>query len=304
MAEALARDMVGSAGEADCLARVEARLETLRGGVRRVAEHVLTDPWGTRGVPILELARRVGVSENTVSRFCRALGYAGYRQFSMDLASTLGRLSAAAYMVSPEATESVAQDGALQIVRNVFAMEVQSLQETLRHLNRQAVEMAVSALHRARKVLVVGMGATAPAASTLVYRLALLGIDAVWPRDPYLLTAYANALTGGDAAVGISHPGRARLIGEMLRTARANGATTIALTAVAGSPVAQHADICITVAGSSPLFAGRQFAARVGGVVLAEALVAAVAWVRREGAPATVIQAAELTRELLEYGGE
>ncbi|HEX5417280.1 MAG TPA: MurR/RpiR family transcriptional regulator, partial [Chloroflexota bacterium] len=188
-----------------------------------------------------------------------------------------------------------------QIVSNIITMEVQCIQETLRQLDRKAVEAAVDALNQARKVLLVGMGATSAAASTGAYRLVLLGIDAVWLSDPYALVAQANLLSEGDVVVGIFYHGQARTICETLQIARANGATAIALTAAPNSPLAKSADICLTVVSPAPLFTVGQFSARVVGVLLMDALVAAVAWARHQGTPTQLLKTFELQREFLEY---
>lgn len=289
--------------EDNCLQRIQNRLEQLNGSVRRVAEYVLASPWETRGISIVELARRVGVSENSVSRFCSAIGYAGYRDFASQLAMTLGRISGAAYATPPEVARAVAPgDGVFQIVSNVFAMEMQCLQETLHQLDRRSVEAAVNALNGARKVLFIGMGATVPAASTGAYRLALLGIDAVWLSDPYAVIAQVGLYRTGDVVFGISFHGRTRPTGEALKIARANGATTICLTTAPGSPLARNSDICLTVANSIPLYVSRQFSARVAGALLVDAMAAAVAWDRHQGTPPGLLKTFELQRSICEYG--
>src|SRR5262245_43574415 len=111
--------------EDSALDRIEAHRPELSGTVRRVADYVLANPWETRGISIVELAQRVGVSENTVTRFCLKVGYAGYREFATQLASTLGRVFGAAYIAPPEAAEPAAEgSGAFRIVSNVFSLEV------------------------------------------------------------------------------------------------------------------------------------------------------------------------------------
>lgn len=288
--------------EDNCLERIQIHLDQIAGSVRRVAEYILANPWEARGISIGELARHVAVSENTISRFCVAIGYSGYREFSTQLASTLGRLFGAAYAIPPEITEETTADTPpFQIVSNVITMEVQCIQETLRQLDRTAVEDAVGVLGRAKKVLLVGMGATSAAASTAAYRLVLLGIDAIWLSDPYALVAQANLMSEGDVVVGIFYHGQARVICETLRIARSNGATAIAVTAAPNSPLAKSADICLTVASPAPLFSKGQFSARVAGVLLMDALVAAVAWARHRGTPPRLLKTFEFQREFLEY---
>src|SRR5256885_7571452 len=73
------------------LLRVRSRLPEFTGALQRVAEQVLTDPAGAARATIVELAERSGTSPATVTRFCRALGFEGYADLRLGIASETGR---------------------------------------------------------------------------------------------------------------------------------------------------------------------------------------------------------------------
>src|SRR5258705_11902891 len=87
-AELLPRD--GATGES-LLARVRAGLPEFSGALQRVAEWILTDPAGAARSTIIELADRSQTSPATVTRFCRALGFAGYAELRLPLAGETRR---------------------------------------------------------------------------------------------------------------------------------------------------------------------------------------------------------------------
>ena len=62
----------------------------LRKSERKVADFVLSDPAAILNMRIIDLATQSQVSEPTVIRFCRALGYAGFQYFILHLARDLG----------------------------------------------------------------------------------------------------------------------------------------------------------------------------------------------------------------------
>ena len=70
-----------------CLYEIHARLESFTGKERQVADHVLANPAAAVDPSIEELAERIGVSESTLFRFVRKLGYDGYQQFRIALAT-------------------------------------------------------------------------------------------------------------------------------------------------------------------------------------------------------------------------
>src|SRR5687767_9870232 len=82
-----------AAVEAPALVRVRARLPEFTGAVRRVGEHVLSDPAAASRATIVELAERSGTSPATVTRFCRALGFEGYSDLRLGIAAETGRVA-------------------------------------------------------------------------------------------------------------------------------------------------------------------------------------------------------------------
>jgi len=58
-------------------------LGELRKSERKVADFVLSDPASVLDMRIIDLATGSDVSEPTVVRFCRALGYDGFQSFKL-----------------------------------------------------------------------------------------------------------------------------------------------------------------------------------------------------------------------------
>jgi DNA-binding MurR/RpiR family transcriptional regulator len=71
---------------------IEQRLPALSGASRRVAEAIVRDPWAVLGMTIYDVASMSGVSLPSVTRFCRAVGYPGFRELVQGIAQSLGRI--------------------------------------------------------------------------------------------------------------------------------------------------------------------------------------------------------------------
>src|SRR5215831_9097184 len=71
--------------------RIRALLPSLQPSMRQVAEQVLADTSATASLTVTELAIASGVSEATVIRFCKAIGFVGYPQLRLALAAESGR---------------------------------------------------------------------------------------------------------------------------------------------------------------------------------------------------------------------
>jgi DNA-binding MurR/RpiR family transcriptional regulator len=289
--------LLGATEEADDgpLGRIRRALPGLSGTARACAEYVLGNAWEVRRQAIAEVAARAGVSQNAVNRFSHTLGYAGYRDFSQALALELGRILGAAYALPASVTSATedaaaagdgapaAGDGAIaRVVRRVFALEIEALQDTVRHLDAEATRRAVEALAGAGGVLFVGTGAAMALSELAAYRLKVLGLRASWAGDPGIILPEIHLLGPGDVLCAISYHGATRHVVEALDHARQRGLTTICLTAVPGSPAALRADIRLVAFGQQTALGFGQFASRVAAATLLDALAAAVAW-RRGG---------------------
>ena len=68
------------------LSQVEAMRDQLRPSERKLADYVLESPREVLDLSMTEVANRAGVSQPTIARFCRALGFSGFREFKIRLA--------------------------------------------------------------------------------------------------------------------------------------------------------------------------------------------------------------------------
>ena len=73
----------------DVLLTMRERAGALSPGQRQVAAVMLADPEFAVRANVDALARRAKVSPPTIVRFCRALGFAGLREFKLHLAQSL-----------------------------------------------------------------------------------------------------------------------------------------------------------------------------------------------------------------------
>lgn len=190
----------------------------------------------------------------------------------------------AAYSVPPIQTNDHPLDDA-SIFTRVFDLEIECLKDTASNVDREVFSKVVRAIAGAERVVLFGMGSTAPLCAMAGYRLLYFGFDANWSADPMVTTMLAGFLQPLDVAVGISYSGRTRITVEALKLAASRGATTVALTTVAGSPITDVAALTLVAFAPNVALGSGQFAARVAGMALLDAMVAAVSWAKYEGHP-------------------
>ena len=229
------------------LDRIEAGYSGLRKSERIVADH-LRQLSGTRmDQSITELGRNMGVSEATISRVSRALGYAGFQDMKLSMAEGAGSRSSFTN-IPIEIDES---DSLIQTSSNLAQLLSVCLQGTQRMLDAGQMEAVVAALVAARKVVFVGVGGAAAICQEAAHLFSKAGLDAIAYSDGYSQIIAAANLDSTCVMVGVSHTGTTDTVANALTVARENKCVTIAITSDPASAVGQAAEIALVTWNSS-----------------------------------------------------
>jgi DNA-binding MurR/RpiR family transcriptional regulator len=260
------------------LVRIRGALPGLQPAEQRVASAVLADPAAAAGLSIQALAAQASTSTATVLRFCRAVGAEGYPQLRLALAGAAAAEAALDTATDGErpAGDIDAADSLDQVITKIVHNEARALAETGEQLDRAALRTAVDAIAGARRIDVVGIGASGLVALDLQQKLHRIGLVAFgWTDVHAALTAVA--LTGpSDVLVAISHSGTTTDVLEPVALATARGATTVGLTNFGGSPLATAAGVVLTTAARELPLRSAATASRIAQLAVVDCLFVGV----------------------------
>jgi RpiR family carbohydrate utilization transcriptional regulator len=71
------------------LRQIKNTIPELRKSEKLVADFVLNDPKSVITMKTAEASSAIGISEPTLIRFCKALGFSGYQEFKINLSQQL-----------------------------------------------------------------------------------------------------------------------------------------------------------------------------------------------------------------------
>jgi len=227
----------------DIISIVKDSYRDLRPAERRVADVVLDDVRFAVDVSNAALARRAQVSEPTVTRFCRAIGCEGVRDFKLKLAQSL--VVGALYLAKPP---HAGDDTGMPFWGTVFDEARRAITEAERQLDPEQVREAAALIAKARQISVFGLGGSSSAlAQETQNRLFRYGVTVSALCDPYLMRMTASTLKQNDLVIAISATGRTREVIEAVELAKHYRASSIAIT-VPDSELAKVCDVKLTVA--------------------------------------------------------
>ncbi len=170
-----------------------------------------------------------------------------------------------------------ADDSASELIRKVAYISIEALQQTITTLDPKAFQQAVSAIRQARTTYFFGSGGSSHLAKEVTLKFLRMRHRAVTYSDYFSQILGASMLGPGDVAVGLSYTGATRDTVEFLTAAKEAGATTIAVTNFASSPITELADICI-ITGSQPgILGGEAGPARIAQLMVLDAIATALA---------------------------
>jgi DNA-binding MurR/RpiR family transcriptional regulator len=259
------------------LIRVRGAMPSLRPAEQRVGEAVLADPAAISESSITAVARQCTTSETTVLRFCRAIGLGGYPELRIALARAAQR-EETDQSARPHVNGTIGEnDSVADVVAKISYADSRAVEETGAALDVAALTAAIEAVCAARRIDVYGIGASALVAHDLHQKLHRLGLISFSWADPHLALTSAAVLEVGDVAIGISHTGTTIDTVDALRVARQHGATTIAVTNFAKSPITEEADLVLTTAARETTFRSGAMASRIAQLALIDCLFTGVA---------------------------
>jgi RpiR family transcriptional regulator, carbohydrate utilization regulator len=223
----------------DSLALMRAAYPSLPPSERKVVNFILENFAEVIRMTLAELAQRSGVSDATVVRLCRSLGFNNFLELKISLTRSIDD---SPRLIHDDVREG---DSSATIARKVLQTAIQAVQDTLQVLDNEAFDKAVDIMHNADRVLIAGVGNSGPLAHELYNRLIRLHMNCHVHTDIYLQVIEAALLSEKDAVVVISQNGST--IGP-IRTAaeaRRKGAKVICITGNEVSELSEYADVII-----------------------------------------------------------
>jgi RpiR family carbohydrate utilization transcriptional regulator len=218
---------------------IRTRYDSLSRSEKKVALAVLQQPESAIIENIGALAKKADVSEPTVIRFCRAIGFDGWHAFKMKLAQGLA--------LSPGADEAPApEDLAADLVNKICGRSINTLLDLRNSLDANAIERALQVLAKASRIEFYGQGTSGIVAIDAQHKFFRSGVPTVAYSDPHIHSIAASLLKKGDAVVAISQRGATKELLSSVRLARSTGADVIAL-APSGTPLADMATALIPI---------------------------------------------------------
>jgi len=231
-----------------------------------VAEYILNHSDEVIKQSVSALADCCGVSEPTVIRSCRTLGFSGYQAMKIAL------IQDAENTIEYSGEEVTAEDNMATAAQKVFGAASDALNLTKNSLDIESLEKAAEMLLKAERILVFGVGGSAAVAADVQHKFLRLGLRAQALSDPNMQTISAAYAGDRDVVFAISHSGSSKAVVDNARLAASNGAGIISLSSMGKSPLTELADVSLFTAANETRYRIVAISSRIAELTIIDTL--------------------------------
>ena len=245
-----------------------ASLDSFFESERKIGTYIIQHTAEVVDMTVGELAQACGVSDASVSRFCKKINMKGFHHLKITLAKEISEKG----IEEEEVSNHISVNDIEQSLKNILANKVTEITQTVSMMDAKQLSEILNKLNMARTVQFFAVGNTIPVAIDGAFKLNQIGIPAVSGTIWETQIGYTYNMTAEDVVIAISNSGESTAVLRALEAAKSAGATTLSITNSEKSSAAQLSDYRITTATREKLFLDGYCFSRVSATTVIEIL--------------------------------
>jgi DNA-binding MurR/RpiR family transcriptional regulator len=224
----------------DILSSIQGGMSGFSKGQKLIANFILRSYDKAAFMTASKLGKTVNVSESTVVRFATELGYDGYPAMQKSLQEMIRNKLTSIQRIEVANDRIETQD----ILPGVMHSDIEKIRMTLEELDRNQFNATVDAVVSAKRIYILGIRSASALASFLGFYFNLIFENVVIVHTNSVSEVFEQVLRvgEGDVIIGISFPRYSQRTVKAMKFAHDRGATVVAITDGAGSPLVPIAD--------------------------------------------------------------
>ena len=245
-----------------------ASLDSFFESERKIGTYIIQHTAEVVDMTVGELAQACGVSDASVSRFCKKINMKGFHHLKITLAKEISEKG----IEEEEVSNHISVNDIEQSLKNILANKVTEITQTVSMMDAKQLSEILNKLNMARTVQFFAVGNTIPVAIDGAFKLNQIGIPAVSGTIWETQIGYTYNMTAEDVVIAISNSGESTAVLRAIEAAKSAGATTLSITNSEKSIAAQLSDYHITTATREKLFLDGYCFSRVSATTVIEIL--------------------------------
>jgi DNA-binding MurR/RpiR family transcriptional regulator len=247
--------------ETSVIYAIKSAYASLSNKEKSIADYILKNPLDSVAPSIDTLSKMIGISESTMVRFVRKLGFPGYQQFRICLARE-----------TVPVDESEAFNQGLDSVEVALSSTRRTLDETFSQMNHNTVKKAGNLIAKCRRLYFAGMGGSGIIAEDMYHRFINTGIPCHFSVDFHTQLLLASQSREEDVAVVFCHTGIDVDAIAIAEEYKRQNCPIIVVTCKPKAPINKYAKVSLFITNTQPSPIVEIYSERIASMVLIDAL--------------------------------
>lgn len=201
---------------------------------KRIADYILKNSSRAGALSIAEIAENSGASKATVTRFCKRLGFNGFKDFRISAIKDAG-----ASLNNFESITTAHVGSQVMSFDRICNSNAQACADTRLLLDEPLLAHAARLILSKKRIFLIGEGAVGCVAVDFYQKLLRLGLVSIYSTDRRLQKMHISLTNADDIVCAFDLSGNTKSTVAMVETARQNGAETITICNTIGSPLSR-----------------------------------------------------------------
>ncbi|WP_206854109.1 MurR/RpiR family transcriptional regulator [Candidatus Enterococcus mangumiae] len=221
--------------------------ETFTTNEKRIADYLRLNREAAVYMTIEELAKETYTSHSAIIRFCKKLGYSGFKEFRFEFGREVHQLVAQFNQVIDPNFPFTVEDDAKMIAKKMADLSIQAIKKAQFQIEDQSLEKIATVLNQAERIFLFAKGDSQITARKFQNKLVKLNKFLILAEEYSDSSWNAANLTKNDCAIFISYSGRIHHYERILTYLTHIGAPSLLITGNEQSEMAKKAAMRLVV---------------------------------------------------------
>ncbi|MFQ8706147.1 MAG: MurR/RpiR family transcriptional regulator [Thomasclavelia sp.] len=229
--------------------RIKTIYNILRPSEKKVADYILNYLDSYEEMSMISIAKSAGVSQPTIMRFVKAIGFNSFKQFKYELVRSNTKSVDLLYGFSINKDDDIRE-----LPSKIIATITKMMEDSLKSISIDNYLKTIDLINQTNNISIYAVENSMCVANDLMTKLIYLGKNVTFHSDYYLQSIDASNLKDQDLAIGISYSGNSKNTVEVLKIAKENGAKTIAIVNFENTMLTKYGNVVLSTSNDQFLY--------------------------------------------------
>lgn len=241
---------------------LQPRMKTFSDTERIIAEHFIELGIEVANKTLSTLSQDIGFSEATIFKFVKKLGFEGFQNFKISVASNYSKKDERRHGLTVF-SDITKNDSSYVIAQKVVHTNKELLENMIQSLNENLLNKALKLIYPAKSLHFFGQGASSVIAFDGYHKFMRSNFQCNYIMDYHMQLSYATKLGEDDCVFLFSHSGETIETIEIAKILQANHVKIIFLTGNPASDIVSLADVSFVVYSEESAFRSETLTSRI-----------------------------------------